>query len=209
MFQEGIARCAEKLGPSPRQFWWWDRIYWRFARPIWLVEDPDDQLETLFQNLDNLRRDGKVVWGHIIQANGILYAPGDDNCPGEVVYSLDDANPLDAKELASIAARLFSLKNTKPDNPELAAIADYLTNERIRVFGKPVPAMVSPRMRYLISTVFFVRKHLPEPARSLRQSLLPILVHPVPPHVALVLPCRYWPQSLIDWWRRGQRGVSP
>jgi len=202
VFQEAIARCADQFGPSPRHISLWDRLtYWRVVRPDWLYQTPDDELETLFLNLGRLRRDGVVAWGHVIQANNLLFSPGGGDCPGEVVYSLAGGAAADPEVLGSVAATLGSLKHTKPPEPELAAIADYLTSEWTRVYGKPVPPALSSRLACRISTVYVVRKHLPGPARSLERPLLPLLVHPKPPHVALVLPSRYWPKELIAWWR--------
>ena len=201
MFREVIAQCAENFGKSPRQFSFWDRLtYWRVVRPEWLYQSPNDELETLFLNLRKLRQNGKVVWGHFIQANNLLYSPGGGDCPAEVVYSLDDSNPISPEELGGVAGALASLKHTKPTDPDLASVADYLTNEWMRVYGKPVPQSISPRHSCQISTIYIVRKHLPKPGQCLRQPLIPIIVHPAAPHVALALPSRYWPEPLIEWW---------
>jgi len=201
VFREVIAQCAENFGKSPRQFSFWDRLtYWRVVRPEWLYQSPNDELETLFLNLRKLRQNGKVVWGHFIQANNLLYSPGGGDCPAEVVYSLDDSNPISPEELGGVAGALASLKHTKPTDPDLASVADYLTNEWMRVYGKPVPQSISPRHSCQISTIYIVRKHLPKPGQCLRQPLIPIIVHPAAPHVALALPSRYWPEPLIEWW---------
>ena len=205
MFPAALSQCARNFGESPRESSLWERLtYWRVVRPDWLYQDPHDALETLFLNLRTLRRDGRVVWGYFIQANRLLYSPGGDDCPAEVVYSLDDSNPICPEELDEVAGELASLKHTMPADPELASIADYLTDERTRVYGKPVPRAISPRYSCQISTIYIVRKHLPKPGRFLRQPLLPIIVHPSAPQVALALPSRYWPASLVEWWSSGQ-----
>ncbi len=203
MFREAIAQCAENFGESPRHFSLWDRLtYWRVVRPDWLYQSPNDELETLFLNLRMLRRNGKVVWGHFIQANSLLHSPGNIDCVAEVVYSLDDANPIDPDELGAVAGALASLKHTKPADPDAAFIADYLTSEWVRIYGKPVPSAISPRRWCQISTIYVVRKHLPTSGRYLRQTFLPIIVNPTAPQVALVLPSRYWPAKLVDWWSK-------
>ncbi len=202
MFAEILAQCARNLGASPRRLSLWDRLtYWRVVRPEWLYAHPNDELETLFLNLALLRRDGVVVWGHVIQANNLLFGPGGGDCPGEVVYSLDGARPVDPVALGEVALALGALKHTTPADPDQAAIADYLTNEWVRVYGLPVPRALSPRLACQISTVYVVRKHLPGPSGFLQRPLLPLLVHPGPPHVALVLPSRYWPPELVAWWQ--------
>lgn len=202
MFQEALEECIKNLGDAPRRISLWDRItYWRIARPDWLYASPDDSLETLFLNLDKIRKDGVVVWGHLVQANYLMFSPGVHCCPGEVVYSFDSAAMKNPMALSVIASNISALKHTKPTEPGLAAIAHHLTNEMTRVFGMNVPPSLSPRIECRLSTVYFIRKHLPSPNRCLQQSLMPIVVNPKPPHVALVLPSRYWPKQLIDWWQ--------
>ena len=62
----------------------WDRLtYWRVPKPLWLRLSPSDNLTTLFRRMKRLFREGVVVWGHLIQANALLYEDGSDNCPGE------------------------------------------------------------------------------------------------------------------------------
>lgn len=201
MLREMIAECAANFGPPPRRFSLWDRLtYLRVVRPEWIYHEPIDDLETLFLNLAKLRQDGRVVWGHFVQANSKLFAPGKENNPAELVYSLD-APDLGLEKLSGIASDLFALKGTTPDDPQQKAIADHLTNEYTRVFGLPVPVAISPHARCLVSTTYVVRKHLPGPDHCLRKTLLPLIALPAPPHVVLPLPSRYWPKSLLEWWR--------
>ena len=201
MFREMISQCAKSFGDSPRQISLWDRLtYWRVVRPEWLYQTPDDGLETFFLNLAKLKRDGKVVWGHFVQANNLLYSPGGGDCPAVVVYSLDDTNAISPEELGEIAGSLAALKHTKPADPELASIADYLTDEWTRVYGKPVPTSISPLHPCKMSTIYVVRKHLPKPNHCICAPFIPLIVNPKAPHVALPLPSRYWPKALVDWW---------
>jgi hypothetical protein len=195
-----IAECANNFGAAPRSIsLWYSLTYWRVVRPEWLYQTPNDELETIFLNLSKLKRKGQVVWGHIIQANSLLFSPGQWDCPAEVVYSLHDPD-ISLEELSEIAGELYALKSTEPAEPERRVIADYLTNEMVRVYGLPVPASISPKLRCQISTTYVVRKHLPKPDRCLRQHFLPMIVHPTPPHIALPLPSRYWPKALVEWW---------
>ena len=201
MFREALARCVENFGPSPRRIPFWDRLtYWRIVRPDWLYQNPNDELETIFLNLADLRKNGKVVWGHIVQANSLLHGPASGgDCPAEVVYALK-AEAIEPEELGDIALALAALKHTQPDDPALAFIADHLTNEWTRVYGKRVPESLSPTHVCRISTIYVVRKHLPK--GRLCAPLLPIIVNPVAPHVAIVLPARYWPKELVEWWSK-------
>lgn len=194
-----IDDCINNFGPAPRRLSLWNRLtYFRIPQPNWLVDNPSDRLTTLFQNLPVLFSEGIVVWGQIIQANRLMFEPGIHNCPGDLVYSLTDPRRVTPEQLHVVAVRLGQLKGTTPQHPDLAPIAKYLTNERIRVFGLPVPQRISPNLSCHISTTFFVRKHLPR--NRICRSLMPVVVNPESPHVAMPLPARYWPKPLIDWW---------
>jgi len=194
-----LAECVHRFGESPRRLAIWNRSYFHVPKPDWLKGIPDDKLMTIFRYLPALFSQGIVVWGHVIQANSMMFEPGSHDCPGELVYSLDRRRIIDPTLLQQIAFELGQLKRTQPQDDELAVIADYLTNERIRVFGLPVPRPVSPSMPCHISTTLFVRKHLPE--ERLCKTLLPIVVMPDEPHIAMPLPARYWPKELLQWWR--------
>lgn len=194
-----LRKCIHNFGGPPRAVSLWDRIsYLRVPKPRWLLLYPGDKLTTHFQNLKTLFSEGIVVWGHVIQANELMFEDGPHSCPGEVVYSIDDSDVVDQEYLQGVAMELYRLKGTKPSDPELLRIADYLTNERIRVFGWPVPSSISPSIRCKISTTYFFRKHLPK--RRLCTSLLPVIVNRQEPHTATVLPERYWPRELVEWW---------
>jgi hypothetical protein len=198
---DALHACIDNFRPAPRHQSLWDRLtYFRIPRPRWLRENPSDRLTTLFQNLHTLFAEGTVVWGHIVQANTLLFQDGVHDCPGELVYSLADAERVDPEQLREVAYELYSLKGTEPQDSDRASIAEYLTNERIRVFGLPVPKTISPQLPCRISTTFFVRKHLP--LRRLCKQVLPIVVNPQEPYVAMPFPARYWPQSFIDSWSK-------
>ena len=197
--QDWLHACNGNFGATPRELALWDRLtYLRVPKPLWLRLNPFDELRTLFRNLDTLFRDGIVVWGWVIQANCLLFDEGNDNCPGEILYSLDELNSVEHMNLEQLQHELADLKGTKPDDPELRQIAEYLTEETIRVFGLPVPSSISSKVRCRISTTLFIRKHLPK--RVLWAPFLPVLVNRREPYVVMPLPERYWPDELVKWW---------
>ncbi|MBL8812233.1 MAG: hypothetical protein JNM43_18860 [Planctomycetaceae bacterium] len=199
MIHQLLLQCQENFGAAPRHFSLWNRIaYLRIPMPEWLRKNPDDELMTHFNELRSLYTNGGVVWGHLIQANRRLYSAGNENHPGELVYSLDDQRNVDPAVLGEVAHSLYQLKGTRPFERDLQPIAQYLTDEHIRVYGLAVPRSVSPFMRCRISTTMFVRKHLPN--GRLCRPLLPVVVSREEPNVAMTLPERYWPPRLIQWW---------
>ena len=194
-----LQQCVQNFKLAPRHISLWDRLwYLRIAKPFWLSKDPTDKLAVHFEHINQLLSDGVVVWAYLIQANSMLFEKGPWDLPGEVVYCIEDTRRADPLKLQQVARKLGQLKGTQPNTPDLSRIAEYLTDELIRVFGLPVPESISPDLKCRISTTYFVRKHLP--LRKLCNPLIPFLVHPTNPFVATSLPARYWPPELTKWW---------
>ncbi|BBM82302.1 hypothetical protein [Candidatus Uabimicrobium amorphum] len=167
------------------------------------IDEPyieEDDLKTFFSAYENLLQNGVVVWGHLIQANFELYSSGKCDRPGEVVYCKNPLLRCDVGRLEWIAAEIFNLKGTTPEDPSLKEIADYLTDGYIRVFGLPVPPAISRKDIYQISTVYFARHHLPN--KKLSGSVFPVIIDKDNPRVAMVLPHKYWPRDFLDHWNK-------
>ncbi len=172
-------------------------VYLRSDKPVWCT--PKDKLSLYFAGRQRLLEEGAVIWGHVVQANRLLFSPGKVNCPGEVVYCLDFNRQGTLASLAPIAETLYKLKGEPQSSPELTTISEYLANERIRVFGLEVPAAISPDLPCAVSSIFFDRKHLPNGVLS--QSFFPIIVSARDPRLGAIVPARYWPQPLLNLWR--------
>jgi len=111
-----IRKCVDNFGEAPREFSLWDRLtYFRVSKPAWLRSDPTDELTTHFKNLKSVFTNGTVTWGHIVQANVLMFEDGSHNCPGELVYSIENHNRFDPEYLQCVAGELFRLKGTLPD----------------------------------------------------------------------------------------------
>ncbi len=189
-----IKQCVAELPAN-------ERSYFQIQPPPWIA---GDDLEKLFGHYATLLEEGRVVWAHIIQVNEALFEHGDKGHPGEIVY--DPSGALSLGELAPVAEALFALKGqsatlnaSDPEQSPLRRIADYLENERIRVFGIPVPVQIS-KHQLLISTIFFERAHLPD--RKLSLSCFPVLISNRCPGAAMVLPSRWWPADFIALWQQ-------
>jgi hypothetical protein len=199
MLQKALLSCREDFGNPPRSFGWWDRnTYLRVPTPLWAKLNKSEKLNELFKNVPTLFKEGVIVWGQIIQANQLLFSPGKDNCPGEVLFSASKRVESQVDVLRDVAASLYGLKGTQPEEPHAATVAEYLTNEMIRVFGLKAPDLIGCGISCRISTTFFVRKHLPN--GYLSNSVLPLVVLPREPYYAMPLPSRYWAPALIREW---------
>lgn len=194
-----LKRCIDHFGPAPRPISWWDHmVKFNYPKPKWLKKEPDDQLNLVFDYVETLIRDGRVVWGAIIQANYLLFEDDENNAPAEIVFSLDPVDNVTPEFLLDVAADLASLKDTQPDDPELRVIADRLTSEDGGENGAPVPHAISPDIQCYTSCIYIVRNYLP--LRWLNRWIIPIIVNPTPPHVVMPLHKQYWPGELIQWW---------
>lgn len=193
---EELRKCRDALEKGRRRFFLWDRwTYLRISRPIWAA---NDKLQTFFRERSRLLKTGRVAWGYTVQANALLFEPGGDDCPGEVVYGVDPAVPVDVHALKRVAHRLYELKGTQQADPGLSKFSRYLADEYAREFGLQVPQCICDQTPYAVSTVFFSRKHLPN--QVLSKGLFPILVSDTQPQVAMVLPSRFWSKNLRRFW---------
>lgn len=168
------------------------------APPTWMKDT--DGLSEVFRQQRTLLSQGRVVWGALVQANNLLFEPGPLDHPAMLVYSLDtyfDARP---RELRLIGSKVFALKGTAPDDPELNSLARLITEEVDRSMGLQLPPVFSPRdLRSAVYMVF--RQHIPNGVLSC--GLFPILTHPSTP-VVMILPFEFWPAELTILWRDRQ-----
>ena len=195
-----LESCRTTIGEPPRRFGLRDRKgYLSQSPPIWI--NPSEPLWRYFDDRNRILRDGRLVWGAIVQANDRLFSPGLHDAPGDVVYSLDRERADDTAALAQLAHRIFALKGTMPEDEERAKLAHHLTDEMERVFGLPVPAGLGNGVAHELSVVMVHRKHLP--SGCLKRMILPVLVVSDPRRV-MILPAKYWPTGLVKWWDAGE-----
>lgn len=196
--EEDINTCRKLFGaPGERKFGFLERmIYLRINKPAWC--NRSDDLFGLFENKWDLINNGNIVWGHIVQANSLLFEEGVDDCPASVIFSPDPKLRPSFDQLSYAATSMFKLKNTTPDDEELRRIAETLTGEIERTFGVSVPKQFCPEYQLYEASTFISRKHLPN--KILSKGLFPLLVSQNKPFWCVPLPSNYWPLSLIEYW---------
>ncbi|MDR2625693.1 MAG: hypothetical protein LBC37_05110 [Zoogloeaceae bacterium] len=182
----------------------------RKAESLGLTKDP---LNASIHDFPTLLREGRVVWGALIQANNNLFASGTDDLPAEVVYSIDGSVPPDV--LAPVAQALFALRKQLPPQADdaLKKCADYLNAETVRAFGWPVPASLVPAPGLperlpdglRISTLWVMRKYLPH--GYLAGNVLPLLASDACPGHVMVIPANAWPATFRASWDRAFEGT--
>ncbi|MFB2579001.1 hypothetical protein ACEYX6_07600 [Acinetobacter sp. c2-A9] len=165
-----------------------DFAYLQMIPPSWMT--PEEPLIQQINALTALYQDGKIVWAAIVQANRLLFdAEQPHSCPAEIVY--DPTGQASTEQLQQVAGHLFSLKNTTPDDPELLAYAQHVTDEMDRQ-AHLVPKSISEYPLYTCS-IFIWRLHLPNGV--LNQRSIPILLHPKRSGICTVLPAYFWRES--------------
>lgn len=160
--------------------------YLQMTPPQWM-KGGDDLLMNQLSSLADLYTKGKIVWAAIVQANTMLF---DDklaySCPAMIIY--DPKGLATVEQLHDAARKLFELKNTEPDDPELAKHAEIITGERKRD-SMDVPSSVS-EYSLRTATMFIWRPHLPDGV--LRYGHFPILLLD---DKATLLPARFWRET--------------
>ena len=198
-----LGECQQRFGNAPRNFDSQTDDYFKiqggclysllFWIPMCKLLKPSRQRD-IFRN-------GVVVWGHIIQANMVLFSPSNDDgddAPGELVFAVDPSSRVTPEYLEGVAENLGSLRGSQNGSAELDRIGAYLEAETVRAFGWQVPKQISANVPCHISTTIFLRKHLP--GGFLNRSFFPIVVSPKPPHFAMPLPEKFWSPELMAWW---------
>lgn len=175
-----------------------DADYLQIAAPSWILSDEYDaaHLRKQLQSLIDLYSHGKVVWAAVVQANQLLWEAMPVSCPAEVVFDPEGQIPIE--QLLQTAHALYAVKNTQPDDAELAEYAAHLTVET-QYAAKRVPKAISGDRCLYTNTPFIWRLHLPDGVLSL--PYFPILVCPDRPDVVTVLPARFWADSALHrYW---------
>jgi hypothetical protein len=190
--------CQKNFGAAPRSFNWIDRItYLSIRTPLWAQ---NDTLQTFFKNQSRLMCQGNLVWGQVVQANTALFIPGRTAYPADVIFPTKQIPDFEPEILTEIATIIFRLKGTEPTDPLLLKVAKHLTDEYDRTFGLFIPSSFCLNIPCELSTIYIDRKHLPN--GYLSRSLFPLIVNSKTPKIATILPSKYWPPAMIDWWAK-------
>lgn len=151
----------------------------------------------VFRRQRLLLSEGQVYWGAMVQANILLFEVGREDHPALAVYGTDRTFDPCPERLHAIGQRLFSLKNTTPDNPQDRRFAAMITDEMERSLGWRVPKRHTAGREVFCSASMVFRTHLP--GGILRAGWFPLLVHPDTPAI-MIVPRRFWPPELVRIW---------
>jgi hypothetical protein len=178
----------------------------RTEPPAWL-SGSDDPVRVFYDRQETLFRKGRIGWGALVEADDGVFARGDDDLPGVLVYSEDEYFDARPAELAAIGARLLEIKATGAVGPfELSRFAQSVRNDAGRPLGVAVPASLSAKQP-LLSSFIAIRSHLPD--GLLAGGWFPVLIHPSS-EVPMIVPHAFWPDAMLAAWneRRMSLGAS-
>ena len=198
-----LQACRNVIGDPPRRFSLRDRRdHLSLPPPKWVT--PTEPFSRYFEDYKRVLREGRLVWGAVVQANDHLFGPGSHDHPAEIIYAPDPGHGNDLATLAQLAHRIFALKGTTPNDEGLAKAGlppDRRDAKGIRAAGADGTGKWS-RPRAFVGG-------LPQEASSFRVSEeihLPVLVSP-DPRLVMVLPEKHWPAGLLEWWEAALTGA--
>lgn len=169
--------------------------------PWWMILERDRRFCALYRDQNILWKQGMVVWGSLVQANSLLFKPGNSDHPALIVCSPDLEFHSNLSELRIIARELYELKNQKLEHPEmldLKIFAEIITNEMVCPFNVEIPNCLTLNKLVYFTSIMVSRKHLPE--GYLKSGWFPVLIAPNKTPAAMILPSRYWDSSLLSVW---------
>ena len=160
--------------------------------PSWVAQDPLDKLR---REITLLMQKGRVVWGHIVQANKGLFDGTVAGAPLEVLY--DPRGIFPHEGLHEIARMLFNLRGKQVGDPVLQRYADHLQKEVSRLFDWRTPTSLIPYPLHA-STTYISRHWLP--GGRLVHPLIPLVVSEHCRGCVALAPSRVWPTDYKRLW---------
>ena len=168
----------------------------RTEPPAWMVAS-GDPVRIFYEKQETLFRKGRIGWGALVEADDGVFAQGDDDLPGVLVYSEDEYFDARPAELAAIGARLLELKSAGAVGAvELIRFAQLVRNDSGRPLGVTVPAALSAK-EPMLSSFVAIRAHLPD--GILAGAWFPVLIHPSSV-VPMIVPSTFWPPAMLVAW---------
>jgi hypothetical protein len=179
------------FGAAPRKVASWDNL----TPPSWM--NAHDPLQRCYGQIEDLLRHGDVIWGYVVQANSLLFRPGPEAAPADVLYGARPDEEIPPERLRAAAEAAFALKGRKLADPALAGIGGALAAEMDRHPPLDLPDFVTHGHSMRMAIVMVHRVFLP--SRYLSSQFLPLLVSRERDVVAL-LPARFWAKDLVQGW---------
>jgi len=174
----------------------------RTEPPAWMVAS-GDPVRIFYEKQETLFRKGRIGWGALVEADDGVFAQGEDDLPGVLLFSEDEYFDARPAELAAIGARLVELRAIGSGS-EASRFAQAVRNDSGRPLGVPVPASLSAR-EPMLSSFIAIRAHLPDGLLS--GAWFPVLIHPSSV-VPMIVPQTFWPPAMLAAWNERRMSLE-
>ena len=201
LYRRGRDEALSGVFHLPRRPGLLERLYLRVSPPRWCKKD---DLIAVFKDREKLLTEGRIVLAVLVQANARLFERGVADHPANVLYTTEPDAGSHVADMLTVAHRIFSLKNTKPEDPDESRFARMVSYELGRDFRVTVPERLSGGLDLTYTTIMAHRKHLPE--GRLMAPYFPLVIHDET-RAAMILPARYWPEEFLEGWVRLGEGA--
>lgn len=196
-YQKALSLTRVKYNEQRLKMGFFEKRKFRIKPPLW-IKMTRSRLGEIYKDNELLRTEGKVVWGHIIQANQLLFDPeAKENCPAAALYSLDPYYDGNLEELEVIAGSLFDIKG-KSTSKNLQKFSDMLADETTIQMKLKIPHELTGGRDVFYTSIMVHRNQLPFP--FLATSAFPLLVHESKTKSTMILPVKYWSDDMIGYW---------
>ena len=165
----------------------------RTEPPAWMTAS-GDPVRIFYEKQETLFRKGRIGWGALVEADDGVFARGEDDLPGVLVYSEDEYFDARPAELAAIGARLLELKAAGAVGAfELSRFAQLVRNDSGRPLGVAVPAVAE---RQGADAQQLHRDPRAPAGRAAGRHWFPVLIHPSSV-VPMIVPSTFWPPAML------------
>ena len=199
---ELLEACRARFGNSPRQLSADNQKVFKLKLTPDMKQMFDENRDPMLKILaeQHLLRDrGDLVWGHLVQANSMIFDPANTyTLPANVIYSLDSHFDGRVLHLGQIAHGLFGQKGSVPADRELREFVRVITDERERILRRQLPLTYCGGHSVYFTSCFIQPSHLPR--KCLTGSSFPLLVNFAETEAVMILPYQFWPDAYTRQW---------
>lgn len=176
----------------------------RTEPPAWMIAS-GDPVRIFYEKQETLFRKGRIGWGAVVEADDGVFAQGEDDLPGVLVYSEDEYFDARPAELAALGERLVGLKAAGAVGTfEPSRFAQQVRNDSGRPLGVPVPTSLNAK-EPLLSSFVAIRAHLPD--GLLAGDWFPVLIHSSSV-VPMIVPHTFWPPAMLSAWNERRMSLE-
>lgn len=159
------------------------------SHPTWIN---NTELKSIYHEKKSLARNGKIVYGHLIQANSKIFRRVifGGSLPGVMLFSMDPYYDKHPEEINNIANEIYKYKNHKYAPIEIRKFVELISNEYTYVQNAELPMSLTPNGKVYYTTFMIWRKHLIK--KHLTVSIFPIIADPDNVKSSMIVPKEYW-----------------